>query len=383
MDLKIFEYIEPLNLVDITEEDLEILIEEIVAMEISSDRNFIRRTLEDLIPYAEDNYFYTNVTLRDKKLIAENQIKVEALKHVPQPAQRSPEWYAMREGMLTASSIACIFNENPYQTRKKYLMEKCGFIKGFSGSEASEWGVKYEPVANEVYSNLYGKKVFEYGLIPHPVYKFLGASPDGITEDGVMIEIKVPSSREITGIPPRYYWVQMQIQMEVCDLQLCHFTELRIKEYSLEEEFWAMMDEDVNYTNILSQYHGCVLVFRDHIEDKNKYIHAPFEFTIDSLKEWIQKTIEETETDDLVFLNKSFWYVEKVSIVPVPRDREWFARSIPLIKDFYDEIQHFKAVGEEALHQKYPEKNPKDTFKPSSEKKKYKGYQTQYTFLED
>jgi len=376
MDLILFEYVESLNLVDITEEDLEILITEIIALGICDNPGFIRRTLEGILPYAEDKYKYTNVTLRDKKLISANQIKVEALKHVPQPAQRSPEWYIMREGMLTASSIACIFNENPYQTRKKYLMEKCGFIKGFSGSEASEWGVKYEPVANEVYSDLYGKKVFEYGLIPHPVYKFLGASPDGITEDGVMIEIKVPSSREITGIPPRYYWVQMQIQMEVCDLQLCHFTELRIKEYSLEEEFWAMMDPDVNYTNILSQYHGCVLVFRDNIEDKNKYIHAPFQFTSESLEDWINETILETENENVIFLNKSFWYVEIVSIVPVHRDKEWFARSIPLIKDFYDEIQYFKGAGEAALHEKYPDKNEK--------KKSYKGgYQTQYTFLED
>ena len=377
MDLKIFEYIEKLGLIDITEEDMEILIEEIVAMEITSDCDYIRRTLEGLLSYSEDHYKYTDVTLRDKRIIAENQIKVEALKHIPQPAQRSPEWYVMREGMLTASSIASIFNENPYQTRKKYLMEKCGFIKGFSGSEASEWGVKYEPVANEVYSELYGKKVFEYGLIPHPVYKFLGASPDGITEDGVMIEIKVPSSRAITGIAPRYYWVQMQIQMEVCDLQLCHFTELRIKEYSLEEEFWAMMDPDLNYTNILSQYHGCVLVFRDQIEDKNNYIHAPFQFDCESLKEWINETIATTENENMIFLNKSFWYVEIISIVPVHRDREWFAKSIHLIKDFYDEIQYFKKAGEAALHEKYPDK-------PGSEKKKYKGsYQTQYTFLED
>ena len=49
---------------------------------------------------------------------------------------------------------------------------------------------------------------------------FYLASPDGINIKadspyyGRAVEIKNPVSREITGIPKKDYWIQMQIQME-------------------------------------------------------------------------------------------------------------------------------------------------------------------------
>lgn len=37
----------------------------------------------------------------------------------------------------------------------------------------------------------------EIGLHPHPVYNWLGGSPDGITESGKLLEIKCPMMRAI------------------------------------------------------------------------------------------------------------------------------------------------------------------------------------------
>jgi hypothetical protein len=53
-----------------------------------------------------------------------------------------------------------------------------------------------------------------------------------------MIEIKNISNREINGIPKEEYWVQMQVQMETCDLDECDFVETRFKEFKSEEEFY-------------------------------------------------------------------------------------------------------------------------------------------------
>ena len=78
---------------------------------------------------------------------------------------------------------------------------------------------------------MYKTKVYDYGCLPHPKYKFLAASPDGINDDpesplfGRMLEIKNVVSRKITGIPKKEYWIQMQLQMEVCDLDECDFLE--------------------------------------------------------------------------------------------------------------------------------------------------------------
>ena len=52
-----------------------------------------------------------------------------------------------------------------------------------------------------------------------------------------MLEIKNITIRDLDGIPKKEYWVQMQLQMEVTDLDECDFLETRFKEYDSEEEF--------------------------------------------------------------------------------------------------------------------------------------------------
>ena len=100
-----------------------------------------------------------------------------------------------------------------------------------------------------MYEQIKNVKVHEFGCLPHPNYDYLAASPDGITDDGVMLEIKCPYSRQITGIPPIYYWYQMQLQLEVCNLNECDYLECNIKEYNNEEEF--LRDNTVEYKGVL------------------------------------------------------------------------------------------------------------------------------------
>ena len=54
-----------------------------------------------------------------------------------------------------------------------------------------------------------------------------------------MVEIKNIVNREITGRPKEEYWIQTQIQMEVCDLDECDFVETRFKEYDSKEDYDA------------------------------------------------------------------------------------------------------------------------------------------------
>ena len=113
-------------------------------------------------------------------------------------------------------------------------------------------GNKYEDVSIMLYESLYKTKVKDYGCIQHDIYEFLGASPDGIVVDsnssryGRMLEIKNPTTREITGIPKEDYWIQMQLQMETCNLNECDFLETGFKEYNSQEDF--MEDGTFTYT---------------------------------------------------------------------------------------------------------------------------------------
>ena len=52
-----------------------------------------------------------------------------------------------------------------------------------------------------------------------------------------MLEIKNVFSREIDGIPKMEYWIQMQLQMEVCDLDDCDFLETKFIEYENYNDF--------------------------------------------------------------------------------------------------------------------------------------------------
>ena len=170
--------------------------------------------------------------------LQKNRTQVEKLKNIKLPEQRSPEWYKMRENMITASDFGAILGNSKYDSRNSVLKKKCGLGPPFQGNKFTKWGVKYEEVATDIYRYLNKTDVLEFGCIPHPNYSYLGASPDGITPDGVMLEIKVPYSREFEkdNIPPHYY-DQMQGQLEVCDLDECDFLQVKLEEYSDVKEY--------------------------------------------------------------------------------------------------------------------------------------------------
>ena len=130
------------------------------------------------------------------------------------------------------------------------------------------WGVKYEPVTVQVYEDMYQTKIEEFGCIQHPKYNFIGASPDGINIEpncnrfGRMLEIKNIVNREITGIPKTEYWIQTQIQMETCNLDLCDFVETKFSEYE-ESDFYEDKTHD---------YKGVILHFVERPEIENEIL---------------------------------------------------------------------------------------------------------------
>ena len=108
----------------------------------------------------------------------------------------------MRKNKITASDWAAALGKNPYSYRNKLIRAKCGEQQSFYGGHMQH-GVKYEPVATNIYECRNNTPIIEFGLIPHPKIDYLGASPDGITADGVMLEIKCPPKRVITGFIPK------------------------------------------------------------------------------------------------------------------------------------------------------------------------------------
>ena len=78
--------------------------------------------------------------------------QVEYIETLPQPEQRTPEWYKMRDQRVTASVAGAIVGMNPHQSRDDTLRDKLGLGKPFSGFVATEHGTRMEEIATMLLS---------------------------------------------------------------------------------------------------------------------------------------------------------------------------------------------------------------------------------------
>lgn len=261
---------------------------------------------------------------------------LEQLDKVYQPEQRSEEWYQIRNNLLTASDLATPLGLNPYSKRGDLVFSKAHCIKSNIGnSPAIIHGVKFEEVAVHIYSQLNNVVVKEYGCIPHPTLKCFGASPDGIcsvesgNKDyiGRMLEIKCPKSRPITGIIPVHYELQIQGQLEVCNLNFCDFLECCFEEYSCLYDF--IEDKD-------TQFKGAIFEYYNLFERSNKYIYL---YDCEQIEKWIEDNIEKVLVDPNLEISKiTYWKCTTISIVLVKRDKERFQSYVPIIEEFWKDV---------------------------------------------
>ena len=282
--------------------------------------------------------------------------------------QRTHEWYAERDNMITASAAWKIFASDAQ--RNSLIYEKCqnacgqkgtcksstfgksptlggvtfGKSPTLGGPTTMQWGTKYEPLSRELYMRKHPEygQVKEYGCIPHRQYSFLGASPDGITENGRMLEIKNIVNREITGEPLEAYWIQMQIQMEVCDLEVCDFVETRFKEFDSERAFYESEHET---KGVILQFMPRTNVMTGETTGSPEYVYYPLLFNSDkqTIDEWIQE--KQAERKDSVLYYTYYWWLDEYSECVVQRNRLWFEAAIPEIEDCWNTVVKERAEG--------------------------------------
>lgn len=281
-----------------------------------------------------------------KKNIIEK--KINKLKSIPQPEQRTTEWYNFRHSVLTASSIWKVFYSESSQNQLIY--EKCKPLEINTSSFTNidtpfHWGQKYEPLSVLYYEYIYDTKIDDFGCIQHPDYSYIAASPDGINCDknndryGRMLEIKNIVNREITGIPKMEYWIQMQLQMETCDLNECDFLETRFIEYESSADFINDVDFSSNQTigvnNNKFTYRGCIL----HFEGKNGpiYEYHKFGLTLDEIKTW-ENTIM-NNYPECSWVQTIYWKLTEISCILVLRNHTWFIKALPYIELIWNIIE--------------------------------------------
>lgn len=155
--------------------------------------------------------------------------------------QKSEEWFAKRNDHVTASVMAAVCGDNPYESRRSMLLKKTGRGPRFKGNQATEHGNKYELPAIKKYEKLTGEKCLEFGLLEslNPGEEFLAGSPDGITTSGKLIEVKCPFRRIPTSVVPLYYVYQVQFLMHILKLEKCDFIQY-VPETDVSDEIFII-----------------------------------------------------------------------------------------------------------------------------------------------
>lgn len=314
-----------------------------------------------------------------KKVI---QDKIHYLQSVPQPEQRTEEWYAFRHDCITASSawkiVDTVKQQENFIKSKLNDNSKSQSTFGTNIESAFHHGHKYEPLSTMLYEHVNRTKIGEFGCIKHKDYDFIGASPDGINTDttsekfGTLLEIKNVVSREITSIPKKEYWTQMQMQMEVCDLDFCDFLETKFVQYESEEEFLEdysgenTVNNVSNPTNVMTnsdgQYIGLIVMF--YVNNSPVYEYCPLTLnTPEQVLVWKDELINKYFNDTLnsSWVDNIFWRCEKYSCICVERNRSWFSSVLPAFKKMWDVIQTRRA-----------EQSHTDANDPSTEESKKK-----------
>jgi putative phage-type endonuclease len=277
-----------------------------------------------------------------KKEYLKNQVIL--LKNIFQPEQKSKEWYEMRNEMLTASDWGTILGMNHYSNSNEVLKKKCG-DNTFITNAAMQWGNKYESVAVLIYEHRNKVDILEFGCLRHPFIPFLGASPDGITSEGIMLEIKCPTSRQITGTPPEYYWAQVQGQLEVCDLDRCDFLECNFKEYADEKDY---VDDNYYQNNLLNKYgneKGVIIELYKKNEKSFFYDYSPVCIMNQELEDWKKNIIKKYDSENIIVSCFSYWYLEEVSCVPIYRNQEWFYNAKFELELFWNKVLKYRELG--------------------------------------
>ena len=312
--------------------------------------------------------------------------QLEILLKLELPEQRSREWFQLRDTMLTASSLADALGKGHFRTREQLLIEKSSKDPPPRfGNAITEWGVRYEPIATTFYEKINNLEVLEFGLVPHPKFKIFGASPDGICsqdspEDyiGRMLEIKCPPKRKFTEEVPPHYWMQVQGQLECCNLEECDFLQVKLEEYQNKEEYSEdenQLGENGKTENDLPK--GLVLSFITTKEEETKYHYEYSEFykSLEEIDEWAYLMIN-NHKDNYDTIKYHWWRIERYECTLVLRDRERWNGAMIDILNFWEDVEHYRKVGNEELIQKKENRkrkkkdNKDNKDKPKKEKPK-------------
>jgi hypothetical protein len=276
----------------------------------------------------------------------------------PQVDQHSAEWYSQRRNRLTASEFWQILSGSrgallrskvdPAFSHDRATQAVVAVAQPDGEMQATCWGHRFESVVRRIYEEEIagtGTVCDTLGRFTHHTVPWLSASPDGVVLRGPLagrlVEIKAPKTRQPGALVPDDYYVQMQVQMEVCDLDAVDFVEAQFAQrptfhYSLAAtgQQPTLSDEDAAKI-ATATWKGRIEVY-GHLDDIESWTYR-YTAPVNDLEDaaWLTPA-----PADLPLLESSVWWLTGWFPRTVLRNRTWWrAIGWPEAQMFWMEVE--------------------------------------------
>ena len=192
------------------------------------------------------------------------------------------KWLAERRTGIGGSDAAAALGLSRWKTAYALWLEKRGQAADTPDNWSMRWGRAMEADLRQHYSDVTGRTVYvPQGIIRHPKFSWMIATPDGGTDDKRIVEIKTSRSAEGWGEPgsdqiPEYYALQVQHYLCVTGFAIADVVlgiygheptiyhveaDQDLQEMLVEGErtFWRCVEqgeppEPANYADVIARY---------------------------------------------------------------------------------------------------------------------------------
>ena len=294
--------------------------------------------------------------------IRQYRAELKELLKLPLMKQRTTEWFDARKTRLTASdlydAIKVSRDSRDSSVSIKLAKKKANIVAAdtinYNAIPALKWGTMFEPMATRCYSQKMNDIfIHDFGLICDTNNEHFGASPDGINELGIMLEIKCPYSRKIVdGVIPDKYKMQIQGQLAVCKLKECDYIECIFKSLESEEEYLCI-DGDAQHGTAQGTAHGVIAEFYNRAGEYVYYYSEPNRTPAECLADIHKVASSVSSEEKLKFSKYTYWRLDEMIIQRVVFNAKEWETIIPKINSFWEKVEEYKLLPIETGIKKY------------------------------
>jgi hypothetical protein len=386
---------------------------------LTSYRNTL---IQEVKPYSIDanavDEFLLN--LIKTEYFPEVQKLIEYIESIPLVEQKTPEWFKLREDMISASDAGSFLRKGGGASKALDALKIKLGLKSYCNSSAPPLmhGNTYEDVSRAIYESRNSVVVTEYGILSSPT-PCIGASPDGIitkclkdtyecqAKFGRLLEIKNPYSRVIDNTIKPEYMVQILQQQYTTGIPICDFVETTIVDsycntnnsnYKPYANLGEMLADKLDKTNLtwesriknknipcdnLNKFgneKGLLIWYKKQItfsDTRHKYVLYPLNglYETETIEKWIVDTNSEYWKQGYQYVCTKFWRLDVYCEKTVVYDQTLFeGEYVPQLCKVWDVIKYcveLKAKGGDvAKYIEEIEKNKDSPFYNDSKRKK-------------